>query len=399
MATTEKRQQIIQGLLRDFPDGEASRRELMDWAINCGLSKYAPSFVWSSENSVRRGVFRIPTLDENGNLVTLARPMPKAPVVETPMVESPNISNVIEFPKTETESYVPSKVKGYVKFGHYNDIKTIAKSGQFYPIFITGLSGNGKTMMIEQVHAEIKKELFRVNITIETDEDDMIGHYALVDGRTVWQDGPVTMAMERGATLLLDEVDLASNKIMCLQPVLEGNPLLIKKEGRIVRPAPGFTVMATANTKGKGSEDGRFIGTNILNEAFLERFPVTVEQEYPSVSVEKKIVIKLMENLGCVDEEYAGKLVDWADLIRKTFYDGGVDEIIATRRLVHIVHAFAIFKDRMKAIAMCVARFDDQTKEVFMDLYSKLDEKVSVEENPDSEKSEWEAGKTDEIPW
>ena len=399
MATTEKRQQIIQGLLRDFPDGEASRRELMDWAINCGLSKYAPSFVWSSENSVRRGVFRIPTLDENGNLVTLARPMPKAPVVETPMVESPNISNVIEFPKTETESYVPSKVKGYVKFGHYNDIKTIAKSGQFYPIFITGLSGNGKTMMIEQVHAEIKKELFRVNITIETDEDDMIGHYALVDGRTVWQDGPVTMAMERGATLLLDEVDLASNKIMCLQPVLEGNPLLIKKEGRIVRPAPGFTVMATANTKGKGSEDGRFIGTNILNEAFLERFPVTVEQEYPSVSVEKKIVIKLMENLGCVDEEYAGKLVDWADLIRKTFYDGGVDEIIATRRLVHIVHAFAIFKDRMKAIAMCVARFDDQTKEVFMDLYSKLDEKVSVEENSEPEKSEWEAGKTEEIPW
>ena len=399
MATTEKRQQIIQGLLRDFPDGEASRQELMDWATNCGLSKYAPSFVWTPENSVRRGVFRIPTLDENGNLVTLARPMPKAPVVETPMVESPNISNVIEFPKTETESYVPSKVKGYVKFGHYNDIKTIAKSGQFYPIFITGLSGNGKTMMIEQVHAEIKKELFRVNITIETDEDDMIGHYALVDGRTVWQDGPVTMAMERGATLLLDEVDLASNKIMCLQPVLEGNPLLIKKEGRIVRPAPGFTVMATANTKGKGSEDGRFIGTNILNEAFLERFPVTVEQEYPSVSVEKKIVIKLMENLGCVDEEYAGKLVDWADLIRKTFYDGGVDEFIATRRLVHIVHAFAIFKDRMKAIAMCVARFDDQTKEVFMDLYSKLDEKVSVEENSEPEKSEWEAGKTEEIPW
>ena len=397
MATTEKRQQIIQGLLRDFPDGEASRQELMDWATNCGLSKYAPSFVWQSENSVRRGVFRIPTLDENGNLVTLARPMPKAPVVETPMVESPNISNVIEFPKTETESYVPSKVNGYVKFGHYNDIKTIAKSGQFYPIFITGLSGNGKTMMIEQVHAEIKKELFRVNITIETDEDDMIGHYALVDGRTVWQDGPVTMAMERGATLLLDEVDLASNKIMCLQPVLEGNPLLIKKEGRIVRPAPGFTVMATANTKGKGSEDGRFIGTNILNEAFLERFPVTVEQEYPSVSVEKKIVIKLMENLGCVDEEYAGKLVDWADLIRKTFYDGGVDEIIATRRLVHIVHAFAIFKDRMKAIAMCVARFDDQTKEVFMDLYSKLDEKVSVE--TESEGSESVQETKDDIPW
>jgi len=196
--------------------------------------------------------------------------------------------------------------------------------------------------------------------------------------------------MERGATLLLDEVDLASNKIMCLQPVLEGNPLLIKKEGRIVRPKDGFTVMATANTKGKGSEDGRFIGTNILNEAFLERFPITMEQEYPSMSVEKKIVVKLMEKLGCVDEEYAGKLVDWADLIRKTFYDGGVDEIIATRRLVHIIHAFSIFKDRMKAIAMCVARFDDQTKDTFMDLYSKLDDKVSLpsEENETSETSE-----------
>ena len=303
------------------------------------------------------------------------------------------VTNVIEFPKNASESYVPSKVDGYVKFGHYNDVKTIKKSGNFYPIFITGLSGNGKTMMIEQIHAELKKELFRVNITIETDEDDLIGHYALVDGRTVWQDGPVTMAMERGATLLLDEVDLASNKIMCLQPVLEGNPLLIKKEGRIVRPKEGFTVMATANTKGKGSEDGRFIGTNILNEAFLERFPITMEQEYPSISVEKKIVTKLMTNLGCLDEEYAGKLVDWADLIRKTFYDGGVDEIIATRRLVHIIHAFAIFKDRMKAIQMCTARFDEQTKETFMDLYSKLDETVSVpsdEEEESSEKTEEE---------
>ena len=299
-------------------------------------------------------------------------------------------SNVIEFPKNITETYVPTKVSNYVKFGHYNDVKTIKKSGLFYPVFITGLSGNGKTMMIEQVHAELRKELFRVNITIETDEDDLIGHYALVDGRTVWQDGPVVMAMERGGTLLLDEVDLASNKIMCLQPVLEGNPLLIKKEGRIVRPEPGFTVMATANTKGKGSEDGRFIGTNILNEAFLERFPVTVEQEYPTIAVEKKIIIKLMETLNVLDEEYATKLVDWADLIRKTFYDGGVDELIATRRLVHIIHAYAIFKDRMKAISMCVARFDDQTKETFMDLYSKLDDTVSMssEESGDSESPE-----------
>ena len=362
------------------------------------LSVIRPWFLCDISEKVDRGVFKWPTNNsdisestEDANMASLATNVAAARIETAEMV-----SNVVEFPMN-TESYVPAKVNGYVKFGHYADVKTIKKSGQFYPIFITGLSGNGKTMMIEQVHAELKKELFRVNITIETDEDDLIGHYALVDGRTVWQDGPVTMAMERGATLLLDEVDLASNKIMCLQPVLEGNPLLIKKEGRIVRPKAGFTVMATANTKGKGSEDGRFIGTNILNEAFLERFPITVEQEYPSIAVEKKIIIKLMENLGCVDEEYAAKLVDWADLIRKTFYDGGVDEIIATRRLVHIIHAFAIFKDRMKAIAMCVARFDDQTKDTFMDLYSKLDDKVSLpsEETEVSESTETEEQEED----
>ena len=375
-----------------------------------------PSWFVRSPYKVGRGMYKLPSIDgvleienavstateisEESNMVSLATNSSAAMKTE----EVSMASNVIEFPKNVTESYVPAKVSNYVKFGHYGDVKTIKKSGKFYPVFITGLSGNGKTMMIEQVHADLKKELFRVNITIETDEDDLIGHYALLDGRTVWQDGPVVLAMERGATLLLDEVDLASNKIMCLQPVLEGNPLLIKKEGRIVRPKAGFTVMATANTKGKGSEDGRFIGTNILNEAFLERFPITVEQEYPSVSVEKKIINKLMTSLSCLDEEYAGKLVDWADLIRKTFYDGGCDEIIATRRLVHIVQAFSIFKDRMKAIAMCVARFDDQTKETFMDLYSKLDDKVSMpseetEEGEDSESTETEEENEDFRPF
>jgi len=397
---SEKQTEIVKGLEKVFPDREVTMKQLMEWAENEGLSKYAPSFIWKSGNKVRRGVFRIPEIGAN---------VADAKVAFVPMAteEKKEVSlatNVIEFPKNVTESYVPAKVGNYVKFGHYGDVKTIKKSGQFYPVFITGLSGNGKTMMIEQVHADLKKELFRVNITIETDEDDLIGHYALIDGKTVWQDGPVVMAMERGATLLLDEVDLASNKIMCLQPVLEGNPLLIKKEGRIVRPKAGFSVMATANTKGKGSEDGRFIGTNILNEAFLERFPITVEQEYPSVSVEKKIINKLMTSLNCLDEEFSGKLVDWADLIRKTFYDGGCDEIIATRRLVHIVHAFSIFKDRMKAIAMCVARFDDQTKETFMDLYSKLDDKVSMpseetEEGEDSESTETEEENEDFRPF
>ena len=396
---SEKQTEIVKGLEKGFPDREVTMKQLMEWAENEGFSKYAPSFIWKSGNKIRRGVFRIPEIGANVADAKVAF----VPMATEEKKEVALATNVIEFPKNETESYVPSKVGNYVKFGHYGDVKTIKKSEQFYPVFITGLSGNGKTMMIEQVHADLKKELFRVNITIETDEDDLIGHYALIDGKTVWQDGPVVMAMERGATLLLDEVDLASNKIMCLQPVLEGNPLLIKKEGRIVRPKAGFSVMATANTKGKGSEDGRFIGTNILNEAFLERFPITVEQEYPSVSVEKKIINKLMFSLGCLDEEFSGKLVDWADLIRKTFYDGGCDEIIATRRLVHIVQAFSIFKDRMKAIAMCVARFDDQTKETFMDLYSKLDEKVSMpsdetEEGEDSESTEKEE-EEDFKPW
>ena len=400
MKMTPAKKKFVEIAQAEFGEGETlSKEQVVDLKEKYSLGW--PSWFVRSPFKVDRGMYRLPTIDgsldvatvqsptntEDANMASLATNVAAARIETAEMV-----SNVVEFPMN-TESYVPAKVNGYVKFGHYADVKTIKKSGQFYPIFITGLSGNGKTMMIEQVHAELKKELFRVNITIETDEDDLIGHYALVDGRTVWQDGPVTLAMERWATLLLDEVDLASNKIMCLQPVLEGNPLLIKKEGRIVRPKAGFTVMATANTKGKGSEDGRFIGTNILNEAFLERFPITVEQEYPSIAVEKKIIIKLMENLGCVDEEYAAKLVDWADLIRKTFYDGGVDEIIATRRLVHIIHAFAIFKDRMKAIAMCVARFDDQTKAPFMDLYSKLDDKVSL---PSEETEVLESTETEE---
>ena len=394
---TPARKKFVEVAQAEFGEGGVlSKQQVTD--IKEKYSLGWPSWFVRSPYKVDRGMYKLPTMDGNLDIDVSIPAVSESVVAENTTVSlathataarvesAEMVTNVIEFPQNSTESYVPFKVEGYVKFGHYNDVKTIKKSGQFYPIFITGLSGNGKTMMIEQIHAELKKELFRVNITIETDEDDLIGHYALVDGRTVWQDGPVTMAMERGATLLLDEVDLASNKIMCLQPVLEGNPLLIKKEGRIVRPKAGFTVMATANTKGKGSEDGRFIGTNILNEAFLERFPITLEQEYPTIATEKNIIKKLMVNLGCSDEEYAVKLVDWADLIRKTFYDGGVDEIISTRRLVHIVNAFSIFKDRMKAISMCVARFDDQTKDTFMDLYSKLDETVKLEEETEEEK-------------
>ena len=273
-------------------------------------------------------------------------------------------------------SAIPGKFANYVPFGYFKDVETIISSRIFYPIFVTGLSGNGKTLMVEQACAKAKREMFRVNITIETDEDDLLGGFRLHDGETVWFDGPVVEAMRRGAVLLLDEVDLASNKIMALQPVLEGKPILLKKINEIVAPAPGFTIIATANTKGKGSEDGRFIGTNILNEAFLERFPITMEQEYPSVAVEKKIVKKELISAGREDDEFATKLVDWADTIRKTFYDGGCDEVIATRRLVHIAKAYGIFGDRMKAVTYCLNRFDAETKASFMDLYTKFDENV-----------------------
>ena len=278
-----------------------------------------------------------------------------------------------------TENLVPEKDPLYVPFGNFNDVFSIIKSGRYYPAFITGLSGNGKTFMVEQACAKAKREYFRVNITVETDEDDLLGHYALIDGNTVWQDGPVVKAMERGAILLLDEIDLASSKIMCLQPVLEGKGVYLKKVNRFVSPSVGFNVLATANTKGKGSEDGRFIGTNILNEAFLERFPITVEQEYPSMSVERKILDKVFASLDIEAGDFAEKLVTWADIIRKTFYEGGIDEIIATRRLVHIVNAYAIFGDRKKAIEMCIARFDDDTKTSFLDLYSKCDSEEVTE--------------------
>ena len=256
----------------------------------------------------------------------------------------------------------------------------------FYPTFITGLSGNGKTFGVEQACAQLKRELIRVNITIETDEDDLIGGFRLVDGATVWHDGPVIQALNRGAILLLDEIDLASNKILCLQSILEGNGVFLKKIGKFVRPANGFNVIATANTKGKGSDDGRFIGTNVLNEAFLERFPVTFEQDYPSPKIEQRILGGVAANLGVTDTNFMKRLVDWGDIIRKTFYDGGIEEIISTRRLVHIVRAFSIFNDKMKAIQVCINRFDDETKQSFLELYDKVDAdfELPVDETPQS---------------
>lgn len=301
-------------------------------------------------------------------------PVQAVQTVETVPVPTSTVGvNVLD----ENISVIPSIMDNYVPFGHFKDLKSILKSGIFFPVFITGLSGNGKTLMVEQICAKLKKELFRVNITIETDEDDLIGSNTLINGNIVFKEGPVLKAMRKGAVLLLDEVDLASNKIMCLQSILEGGGYLIKKTGEFVKPEEGFTVVATANTKGKGSEDGRFIGTNILNEAFLERFAICLEQEYPPVTTEKKIVKGDFAILGVSDDDFADKLVDWADVIRKSFYEGAVDEVISTRRLVHIAKAYSMFNDKLKSIEVCLARFDEDTKASFLDLYTKVDEGVN----------------------
>ena len=283
------------------------------------------------------------------------------------------------------QNLIPSKDENYVPFGNFSDVKKIIQSKIFYPTFITGLSGNGKTFSVEQACANLNRELIRVNITIETDEDDLIGGFRLVDGNTVWHNGPVVEALERGAILLLDEVDLASNKILCLQSVLEGKGIFLKKIGRYVEPKAGFNIIATANTKGKGSEDGRFIGTNVLNEAFLERFALTFEQEYPTPATETKILVRIAAAVGKHDEEFCTNLANWADIIRRTFKDGGIDEVISTRRLVHIMRAYAIWNDRMKAIKVCVNRFDDETKQSFIELYDKIDANVNTNEESDDQ--------------
>jgi hypothetical protein len=295
-----------------------------------------------------------------------------------------SFQNVAVLPEHH-QNLIPDKDDTFVKFGSFADVKKILQSRLFYPTFITGLSGNGKTFSVEQACAQLKRELIRVNITIETDENDLIGGFRLVNGETAWHNGPVIEALERGAVLLLDEVDLASNKILCLQSILEGKGVFLKKIGRFVKPSPGFNVIATANTKGKGSEDGRFIGTNVLNEAFLERFCVTFEQPYPAPATEQKILEGIALDLGVEDRDFCSQLVNWSDVIRKTFYDGGIEEIISTRRLVHIVRAYSIFGDKAKAIQVCINRFDAETKQAFLELYDKIDVNFEL---PKEEKTE-----------
>src|SRR6056300_1706704 len=382
-----KQKEFVDYAISKFGTNELTVGQLKEANKKFGC-KYAPQWLIKNQDyKIGKSLFQLPTesVTENTKSVkTTAAEKILAPVEPTKTEAAYVVSSL-------TGNIVPEKDNTFVSFGNYPDLKSIIKSKLFYPVFITGLSGNGKTFGVTQACAENKRELIRVNITIETDEDDLLGGYRLKDGQTVWQNGPVIEAMERGAVLLLDEIDVASNKIMCLQPILEGSGVYVKKINKFVKPKLGFNVIATANTKGQGSDDGKFIGTNVLNEAFLERFPVTFEQEYPSAKIEEKIVSTKLKTAGKTDDKFAHNLVTWADVIRKTYKDGGVDEIISTRRLVHIAEAYGIFKNKMKAISVCTNRFDDDTKTSFVDLYSKVDSGASVDEILDAKKQADEA--------
>ena len=397
MTSKEKKQAFLDACMDKFEsdsngDHILTIDQLKDVASTFGM-KYAPQWIVKNPvNKVGKGLFKLPALGEvvsvhASRLVQAAEQYEPAP--QTQKIENTETKTEAAYVVSSlTGNIVPEKDPNFVTFGDYSSVKSIIASKKFYPIFITGLSGNGKTLGVTQACAEKKREMIRVNITIETDEDDLLGGYRLRDGQTVWQNGPVIEAMERGAVLLLDEIDLASNKIMCLQPILEGNGVFVKKINKFVKPALGFTVVATANTKGKGSEDGQFIGTNVLNEAFLERFPITFEQKYPSVKIETKIISKMLETENAKDDEYATNLVNWADIIRKTYTEGGVDEIISTRRLLHIAKAYSIFRNKLKAVEVCTNRFDDDTKQSFIDLYTKIDSGVNPEELMSKESDE-----------
>ena len=373
-----KQQEFVDYAVKKFGTNELSVAELKEANKHFG-NKYAPQWlIKNADYKVGKSLFKLPT--ENGEVSTSNSTGESEKVLTTKAPETETKSEAAYVVSSLTGDIVPKKDPVFVSFGNYPDVKSIIKSKMFYPVFITGLSGNGKTMGVTQACAENKRELIRVNITIETDEDDLLGGYRLKDGQTVWQNGPVIEAMERGAVLLLDEIDLASNKIMCLQPILEGSGVFVKKINRFVKPAHGFNVVATANTKGQGSDDGKFIGTNVLNEAFLERFPITFEQSYPKPAVEEKILVNTYKQAsGKSDKDFCKKLVTWADVIRKTYFDGGVDEIISTRRLVHIIQAYAIFGKKMKAVEVCTNRFDNDTKDSFMELYTKVDAGASAE--------------------
>ena len=365
--------EFIEAANRLFGNCPIVTRDGIDHVVSEAGCSYPYWLVNKSEYRVGRGKYKLPTIQ--GKLLSYGQTVK----IEEPEPMTVDLAQVVQLrqPKLVDDSDVsiPAKYPDYVPFGFFKDMSNIIASRQFYPVFITGLSGNGKTLMVEQVCANLQRECIRVNISVETDESDLIGGPTLVNGNVVNRDGPVITAMKRGAILLIDEVDRGSNKLMCLQGILEGKPYFNKKSGEMVYPANGFNVVATANTKGKGSEEGRYL-SQILDDAFLERFPITVEQEYPDAKTETKILAPLID-----DKDFVKNLVKWADVVRQTFDQGGIDEIISTRRLVHIAKAYSIFGDRMRAIELCVSRFDTETKTAFLDLYSKVDADVVAPSN------------------
>ena len=363
----EKFMSTLQGLGK----AEVTKAEIKSICASLGISG-AQWFTKDESNRVGRGKYLVPNpalISMQANVVPMKKPVEQS---------KNKIVNVIT--DLDSANLIPTPYRNYVPFGDFEDIVSIVKSNRFFPVFITGHSGNGKTMSIEQACAKARRKFICVSMTPETDEGDLLGNYVLIDGNMEWRDGPVTTAARQGAVLCIDEIDYGAQNLSSLQRVLEGKPFMLKKKGELITPAEGFTVFATANTKGKGSDDGRYMFTNVLNEAFLERFPNTYEQQWPPTTVEKKIIKKELDSVGREDDDFADKLVMWADTIRKTFLDGGCDEVISTRRLVHIVNTFGIHGNKIKAINLCLNRFDDDTKASFIDLYTKIDAGI----NPDA---------------
>jgi|TARA_R110002096_G_scaffold144361_2_gene301185 hypothetical protein len=395
----QRQLQLLEAMKAAGCTSPVTRQDIVDACTASGAYACPPS--WLTQDSARkcgRGLYDCPELasmTETAPAVAVAvesAPAPAPVVGSVESVQSVATANLaMGMTGGERATLIPDRFNGYVAWGHFSDVEQIVRSKQFYPIFVTGLSGNGKTLMVEQCCAKLKRECYRVNITRQTDEDDLLGGFRLVNGNTVWQDGPVVCAMKNGGVLLLDEIDLGSANLMCLQPVLEGKGVFLKKINQWVKPATGFTVFATANTKGKGSDDGRFVGTGVMNEAMLDRFPITLEQPYATRATERKILTKA----GCDDSDFADHLTKWAEIIRKSFYEGAVDEIISTRRLVDIVKAQGIFNDKTKAINFCLSRFDDDTKEAFLSLYSKVD----ADMNPNQAESTDAASVGNECPF
>ena len=382
----EIREEFISNL-QTLGKSEVSRSEIKTVCQKMGM-RSAQWFTKDESNRVARGMYRVPS----STIALQAKVIPMTKPIEKTTNKIMNVATDLD-----NTNLVPSVYKNYVPFGDFEDIVSIVKSEQFFPVFVTGHSGNGKTMSIEQACAKAKRKFICISMTPETDEGDLLGNYVLINGNMEWRDGPVTTAARQGAVLCIDEIDYGAQNLASLQRVLEGKPFMLKKKGELITPAPGFTVFATANTKGKGSDDGRYMFTNVLNEAFLERFPNTYEQQWPPVAIERKIIKKELESANRADDDFADKLVTWADAIRKTFADGGCDEVISTRRLVHIVSTFGIFGDKMKAIGLCLNRFDEDTKASFLDLYTKVDAGINLDAVAVTPVAE--TGTSDDVPF